>query len=63
MFLTMLMNMVRGQPRTYKLQKSGDQYQVTVPKSIVEAKRFRKGQKFAWREDNNGNLVLIPQTG
>jgi bifunctional DNA-binding transcriptional regulator/antitoxin component of YhaV-PrlF toxin-antitoxin module len=41
-----------------KLQFTGKQYQITVPKKLVEAKNWEKGEELKWELNDNGNLEL-----
>lgn len=42
-----------------KLQeKPNDQYVITVPKNLVNAKGWKKGQDLEWKINDKGNLEL-----
>lgn len=42
-----------------KLQKDGnEQYKLTLPKSLIEAKGWKKGDKIKILLDAKGNIVL-----
>ena len=44
-----------------KLQFTGKQYQITVPKKLVEAKNWEKGDKLNWELTGQVKLRLIDQ--
>jgi len=46
---------------TYNLQKSGNRYYITVPKSVVETKGWESGMKFSWSEISTQELRLTKE--
>ena len=42
-----------------KLQFTGKQYQITVPKKLVEAKNLEQGDELNWELTDKGNLKLV----
>lgn len=43
-----------------KLQfDSNGQYKITLPKAIIEAKRWKRGDSLQVLFDNEGNIILV----
>jgi len=42
-----------------KIQESGGRFWVTIPKTKMKIKGWKKGQELDWSFDRDGNLVLM----
>ena len=42
-----------------RLQFDDKQYKITLPKAIVEAKAWKKGDRIIIKLDNKGDIILI----
>jgi len=43
-----------------KIQEVKGKFSIIIPNEIAAKKKLKKGDRFIWQFDENGNMLLIP---